>query len=116
MSDLLTPQEAAAIWGCTTSHIYALANDGKLPVAQVAEIVTPTGYRTTKLFRPRDVLDARRAARVSKASRTPPVLTSKAKARQRKVQQAKLRAYYQLPRDQRKRVGAWLKTEVPRGL
>ena len=108
---LLTPQEAAALWGCTAAHITHLANEGRLPVTQVAEIVTPTGYRTTKLFDPKDVMRVRAEARQSKrTAHTPKVQTSKAKARQRQSQLLRLRAYYQMPRAERPR--HWLKVSV----
>lgn len=99
------------LWGCSPSHITHLANDGRLPVAQVAEIVTPTGYRTTKLFDPKDVMRVRAEARISKrTAHTPKLQTSKAKARQRQSQLLRLRAYYQMPRAERPR--HWLKVSV----
>ena len=108
---LLTPQEAAALWGCTPAYISQMSNNGMLPVAQVAEIVTPTGYRTTKLFDPKDVMRVRAEARQSKRTgHAPKLQTSKAKARQRQSQLLRLRAYYQMPRAERPR--HWLQVSV----
>jgi hypothetical protein len=61
MSDLLTTEEAAALWGCSQRNIQHYAHDGKLRVAQVVRSRNALGLAL--LFRPEDVLAARQQRR-----------------------------------------------------
>ena len=102
MADLVTSQEAAALWGCSWRNIHHYVRAGKLvPVTFVARVIErPTAGRVTiqvPLFKPADVLALRKHRNHARVTR------GRAQAARNNKRRAEmLRAYYRLPKSERK--------------
>ena len=113
MTDLITTHQACAIYGCRAQNLTKMAKKHRIQPRGRAEIVVADGYRTTYLWHPQDILKLRAMVRVTESNRRRkrnPAKRPSVKRRMRTLQLAKLRAYYQTPRDQR--TSQWMATPL----
>jgi hypothetical protein len=114
MADLITSHQAAAIYGCGSSNLTKMARRFGFTAVRTAHIVVGDGYRKVKLWNPADILELRKRVKITEAARRKdarrnPMKRPSVKRRVRTMQMERLRAYYQLPREQRTGIGAWMK-------
>ncbi len=117
MTRLLTTREAAALYGCGPTNLTKMAKRYGVPPREIRDIQFDSGwgYSRQMFWHPADVLALRKKIRRANDLRkraTRIKVTPDVAARVKKLQQDKLRAYYRLPRDQRKGL-KWLSTPLP---
>lgn len=99
---LLTSEEAATLWGCTRRHIQMMAEQGRLPVAQVVNRVAGNSFRPARLFHPAEVLKCRAESRKNATARGIKVARlnfSRTRLRDTAIRLSKV--WHSLPREER---------------